>query len=62
MAEDCQTCPELRSRLGAVAGGLIALATFVDRETTEPTMPWKDLLPQVVLRAENLAEQAQGGY
>lgn len=61
MAEqDCRTCPELMARLAGVAGGLRALAAFVDQQITEPTMPWRELLPQVVLRAENLADQAQG--
>lgn len=59
---DCTLCPELLTRLGAVAGGLHALAAFIESEMVEPTMPWRDLLPQLALRARNLADQAQGRY
>jgi hypothetical protein len=45
-----------------VAGGAYALAAFVEQEMTEPTMPRRDLLPAIVMRAENLADQAQGRY
>ena len=63
MAEnDCTLCPELLTRLGAAAGGLNALAALIETEMVEPTMPWRDLLPQLALRARNLADQAQGRY
>ncbi|MET7752584.1 hypothetical protein [Micromonospora sp. NPDC005367] len=57
---DCTVCPELLMRLGASAGGLRALAAFIESEMVEPTMPWRDLLPTLALRARNLAEQAEG--
>jgi hypothetical protein len=59
---DCPRCPELIVRLAGVTGGLHALAAFVDDQLAEPTMPWRDLLPLVVARAENLAAQAQGRF
>ncbi|MEV1331512.1 hypothetical protein AB0J20_18265 [Micromonospora costi] len=59
---DCTVCPELLTRLGAAAGGLLALAEFIESEQVEPTMPRRDLLPVLALRARNLAEQAQGRY
>ncbi|MFI7607653.1 hypothetical protein ACIBTV_21275 [Micromonospora sp. NPDC049366] len=59
---DCTLCPELLTRLGATAGGLRALADLIESETVEPTMPWRDLLPTIALRARNLAEQAEGRY
>ena len=63
MAEnDCQVCPELLTRLGATAAQAADLATFIDNEIAEPTMPWRDLLPHLALRARNLADQAQGRY
>jgi len=63
MAEtDCTVCPELLTRLGATAGGLNALAAFIESEMVEPTMPWRHLLPILAIRAQNLADQAQGRY
>lgn len=59
---DCRMCPELQARLGAVAGGLHALAAFIDAELVEPTMPRKQLLDVAAVRVQNLAEQAQGRY
>jgi hypothetical protein len=59
---DCTVCPELLTRLGAAAGGLRALAVLIESEMVEPTMPWRDLLPTLALRARNLAEQAEGRY
>ncbi|MEU5872498.1 hypothetical protein AB0A73_13200 [Glycomyces sp. NPDC047369] len=59
---DCTTCPELLTRLGAAAGGIRALAAFIESEMVEPTMPWRDLLPILAIRAHNLADQAQGRY
>ena len=61
-ADECTVCPELLSRLGAAAGGLHALAALVESEMVEPTMPWRDLLPLIAIRARNLADQAQGRY
>ena len=63
MAEnDCTLCPELLTRLGAAAGGLRALAAHIESEMVEPTMPWRDLLPTLAMRARNLAAQAEGRY
>ena len=63
MAEnDCTACPELLTRLGAAAAGLHGLAALIETEMVEPTMPWRDLLPTLALRARNLAEQAEGRY
>ncbi|MFI7429800.1 hypothetical protein ACIBPB_22640 [Micromonospora sp. NPDC049836] len=63
MAEnDCTLCPELLTRLGAAAGAAHALAAFIEAEMVEPTMPWRDLLPILAIRARNLADQAQGRY
>ncbi|GAA3765559.1 hypothetical protein [Micromonospora maritima] len=60
---DCQMCPELLTRLGAVAGGLHALAAFIERELTdEPTMSRRELLDVAAVRVSNLAEQASGRY
>ncbi|WP_432051148.1 hypothetical protein [Verrucosispora sp. NA02020] len=59
---DCTVCPELRTQLGAAAGGIDALADLIDREIEAPTMPWRDLLAQLAIRARNLAEQARGRY
>jgi hypothetical protein len=59
---DCTVCPELLTRLGAAAGGLRALAALIESEMVEPTMPWRDLLPTLALRARNLADQAEGRY
>lgn len=60
--EDCTTCPELHTRLGATAGGIRALAVLIESEMVEPTVSWRDLLPLLATRAHNLADQAQGRY
>lgn len=59
---DCTVCPDLRVRLTAAASGLRGLARLIETEMAEPTMPWKDLLPILAMRAENLADQAEGRY
>ncbi|MFY1656913.1 hypothetical protein [Micromonospora sp. WMMD1274] len=59
---DCTTCPELLTRLGAAAGGMDALAALIESEMVAPTMPWRDLLPLLATRARNLADQARGRY
>ncbi|MDZ5443785.1 hypothetical protein U2F26_13735 [Micromonospora sp. 4G57] len=61
MAEnDCTACPELLMRLGAAAGGLRALAAFIESEMVEPTMHRSELLGVLAVRAANLADQAEG--
>ncbi|MEV5689923.1 hypothetical protein [Micromonospora globbae] len=57
---DCTACPDLRAQLAAAAAGLRGLAQFIESELVEPTMPWRDLLPVLAIRAHNLADQAQG--
>ncbi|MBQ0902686.1 hypothetical protein [Micromonospora sp. U21] len=60
--QDCQMCPTLEARLAATAGGLLALAAFIDQELTEPTISRRELLDVTAVRAANLADQAQGRY
>ncbi|MFG3301005.1 hypothetical protein [Micromonospora chersina] len=63
MASDCTYCPTLEARLAGVAGGLRALAAFIDKELTEEaTMSRRELLDVAAVRVSNLADQAQGGY
>ncbi|MBM0238695.1 hypothetical protein JNW88_18880 [Micromonospora sp. ATA32] len=59
---DCTVCPELLTRLGAAAGGLRALAAFIEAEMVEPTMHRSELLGVLAVRAANLADQAEGRY
>lgn len=56
MAEQCQTCTELRARLAIMAGQVRAEAVLIRVELDEPTRPWRKTLDRAQDRLHMVAD------